>query len=48
LFSRNSYNEEADEDEARFTYDETGLLLLRAANYFNQLMRLMEAVEKKS
>ena len=42
------HNEEADEDEARFTYDETGLLLLRAANYFNQLMRLMEAVEKKS
>lgn len=41
------HNEDADEDEARFTYDETGLLLLRATNYFNQLMRLMEAVEKK-
>ncbi|SRR5258708_6200771 len=41
------HNEDADEDEARFTYDETGLLLLRAANYFNQLMRLMDAVDKK-
>lgn len=41
------HNEDADEDEPRFTYEETGLLLLRSANYFNQLTRLMEAVDKK-
>lgn len=41
------HSEDADEDEPRFTYDETGLLLLRAATYFNKLMSLLEAVEKK-
>lgn len=41
------HSEDADEDEPRFTYDETGLLLLGTASYFNKLMRLMEAVEKK-
>ncbi len=42
------HNQDADEAEPRFTYDETGLLLLRAADYFNDLMRLQEAVDKKS
>jgi len=41
------HNEDADEDEPRFTYNETGLLLLDAARYLYKLMRLMEVVDKK-
>jgi hypothetical protein len=41
------HSEDADEDEPLFTYNETGMLLLDFASYFNPLTRLVEAVGNK-
>lgn len=50
LLERRNYaihSEDADEDEPLFTYNETGMLLLDSASYFNHLTRLIEAVGNK-
>jgi hypothetical protein len=41
------HNADADEDEPRFTYSETGLLLLDAANHINKLALLVEKMRQK-
>ena len=51
LLERRNYaihSEDADEDEPLFTYNETGMLLLDSASYFNHLTRIIEAVANKS
>jgi len=48
LLERRNYaihGEDADEDEPLFTYNETGMLLLDSASYFNHLTRLIEIVD---
>jgi hypothetical protein len=50
LLERRNYaihSQDADEDEPLFTYNETGMLLLDSASYFNRLTQLMEAVVNK-
>ncbi|HZC08389.1 MAG TPA: hypothetical protein VE338_22345, partial [Ktedonobacterales bacterium] len=39
------HSDDADVDEPLFTYNETGMLLLDAADYFNTLARLKGAVD---
>ncbi len=39
------HNEDADEDEAMFSYEETGMLLLGSIRYFNQLLKLIEVAQ---
>ncbi len=50
LLERRNYaihSQDADEDEPLFTHNETGMLLLDSASYFNRLTQLMEAVGNK-
>ena len=50
LLARRNYaihSEDADEEEPLFTYNETGMLLLDSASYFNQLTCLIEAISSK-
>ncbi len=51
LLERRNYaihSEDADEDEPFFTFNETGMLLVDSASYFNRLTRLMETVGNKA
>jgi len=50
LLERRNYaihSQDADEDEPLFTHNETGMLLLDSASYFNRLTQLMETVGNK-
>lgn len=50
LLERRNYgihSQDADEDEPLFTYNETGMLLVDSASYFNRLTQLMNAVGNK-